>query len=208
MNREAEFWKIINDKYKEQNKTMAKEVSKTQYLKVPGKVKWAKIYTPDEYRGAVRWSVQFYPTDDGWDMIKKAGIQKKIKDKGEGKFIDLYRPTTKMIKGRIVHFTPPILYDKSGKTLVEYQDNNGKTLRSYDDENTDVTRIGDPVLIGNDSDVLIHLSVYPTAMGPGNRLDAITIVDLIHYEKPEEKEENKETKGEEVEQEKNATPPW
>lgn len=186
---------------------MTKE-SKTQYLKIPGTVKWAKIYTPDEFKGAVRWTLDFYPSDEGWEMIKEAGVQKRPKDKGEGRYISLQRPTTKMIKGSLVYFTPPIIYDKDGSILVKYLDENDKILRSYTDKDTTVKRDGEPIMIGNDSEVLIHLSVYPTAMGPGNRLEGITLVDLVHYERPEEAEENKETKGPEVKQEKGATPPW
>lgn len=187
---------------------MAKEASKTQYLRIPGTIKWAKVYTPDEYKGAVRWTLNFYPSDKGWEMVKEAGIQKRPKtDKEGGTFINLQRPTTKMIKGSLVYFTPPIIYDEDGEFLVKYVDENNKIIRSYNDKDTVIKRDGEPVLIGNDSEVLVHVSVYPTAMGPGNRLDAITLVDLVHYEKPEN-EENKETKGPEVKQEKDATPPW
>ncbi len=189
-----------------------KSASNTKYLEVEGTLQWAKVYTPDEFRGAVRWSIDFFPKDAAeLKKIKDMGIQKTIKNKGEGDYLNFTRSTTKLMKGKLVNFTPPIIYDKDGRTpLVSYVDDAGKIVRSYDDPDQRPTRVGEPILLGNGSKVKIVLSVYPTAMGPGNRLESITLIDVVHYEKPETPEDAKEVKGPEtdVTNDELTSPPW
>jgi hypothetical protein len=188
-----------------------KEEKMTQFHTFEGKVKWAKVYTPDEFRGAVRWGLQFYPKDKKeLEALKATGIQKKFKSDEDGDFVNLSRSTTKLIKNKLVNFTPPIIYDKDGTTLVYYADDDGKIVRSYDDDGKSVRRVGEPVLIGNGSTVAVTISVYPTAMGPGNRLESVKVLDLIVYEKPETPEGAKEVKGKETEvtNDELTSPPW
>jgi hypothetical protein len=185
--------------------------STTKYITLTGKAFWCKVYTPDEFRGSSKWMINFYPSDEKeWAKFKEAGIQKKVKEDENGKNFAVTRNTSKMIKGNMVYFTPPIIYDKDGKTLVYYADEKGNLVRSYNDPNQRPQRVGDPILIGNGSLVSVRLSVYPTAMGPGNRLESITLLDLIHYEKPEEAPENREVKGPEVDvtNDELTGPPW
>lgn len=169
------------------------KVSNTKYYTFTGKVQWAKVYTPDEFRGAVRWGLDLYmDSDKEWAKFKESGIQKKVKENDAGKGFNLTRSTTKVMKGKMVYFTPPQIVDKDGKVLVKYVDDQGKDVRSYEDKDKKITRVGDPVMIGNGSTIEVNVSVYPTAMGPGNRLESIKLIDLIHYEKPEIAEEDKE----------------
>lgn len=190
------------------------KVSNTKYYTFEGKVQWAKVYTPDEFRGAVRWGLDLYmDKDDEWKKFKESGIQKKVKENENGKGFNLTRSTTKVMKGKMVYFTPPQILDKDGKVLVRYVDEVGKDVRSYEDPNKVIRRVGDPVMIGNGSLIQVNVSVYPTAMGPGNRLEAIKIIDLIHYEKPEINEEDKEEVGPETQTEtgkkiNDSLPPW
>lgn len=188
---------------------MAKAVSNTKYVTFKGKIQWAKVYAPDEFRGAVRWGLDLIMDDDSeWKKFKDLGIQKKVKENENGKYFNVTRSTTKLMKGKLVHFTPPIIYDKDGQAIVSYVGEDGKIVRSYDDADKVIRRVGDPVMIGNGSEVEVTLSVYPTAMGPGNRLESIKIIDLIHYEKPEIQEEDREQKSEEKIQTKDNIPPW
>lgn len=185
--------------------------SKTKYISIEGTAFWCKVYTPDEFRGSSKWMLNLYPSNDKeWAKFKEAGIQKKVKEDENGKSFAVTRNTSKLIKGTMVYFAPPIIYDKDGKVLVQYVDDKGSPVRSYNDPTKRPNRVGDPVLIGNGSLVSVRLSVYPTAMGPGNRLESITLLDLIHYEKPEEAEENKEVKGKETEitNDELTSPPW
>ena len=78
--------------------------------------------------------------------FKESGIQKKVQDKGEGKYFQLSRDTVKEMKGKKVYFTAPFIYDKDGKVIVKYTDEKGADVRSYEDKNITITRVGDPVL--------------------------------------------------------------
>lgn len=154
----------------------------TQYLKFKGKVAWARLYEPDEYNGAVRWCMDFYPDDV--DALKKVMHKNKGFKEGEyGLFTQLRRPTTKLIKGRIVSFTPPIIYGQDGKPIVQYIDKNTKAIiRSYDGiSNEALIRDGEPLLIGNGSVVEVTLCVYTTSMGNGSRLESVKLIDHIEY---------------------------
>lgn len=167
--------------------------SKTTYINVRGKVSWPKIYTPDEFRGAVNWTLNLYPENDAeWDKIKKAGLQGKPKDDDgsssgvEGKYITLRRPTTKLMKGKLVYFAPPHIWDADGKPILKYVGADNKLLNSYDSKDTKVTAVGEQISLGNGSVIDLRISVYPTAMGIGNRFEAIKVIDLIEYERPED----------------------
>ena len=105
--------------------------NKTQYVTFSGTAKWAKVYVPDEFRGAERWTVDLYMDDPAeWEKFKKLGIQKKIKTNEEGTYFNITRPTNKLIKGKIVYFTPPIVLDKDGTEIVKYVDDKGRIVIS------------------------------------------------------------------------------
>jgi len=175
---------------------MANE-SKTKYFTFTGKAQWAKLYKPDEFRGSVKWCLDLIMDDPAeWVKFKEAGIQKKVKEGAEGKYVQFARSTSKLMKGRVVYFAPPIILDKDGKPIVSYVDSFGSPVRSYEDEKARPERVGEPILIGNGSVVQVSVSVYPTAMGPGNRLESVKVLDLVAYE--EEKEKSPETKEDEV----------
>lgn len=160
---------------------MARTTSTTKYVNFDGTAQWTHIYTPDTFRGATRWIMDFYMDDDEWKKFDELGIQKHPKKNEIGKFWRPTRMQTKMMKGQLVKFTPPFIYDKNGEILVKYVNEDGKDVRSYTGDDSSVKRVGEPVLIGNGSSVRITVSVYPTAMGVGNRLESLRIVDLIEY---------------------------
>lgn len=178
------------------------EKKKTEYITLEGRAYWCKLYQADEFRGAKRWMLELaMDKEEEWAKYKAAGIQKKIKEDAEkGKFVTLQRNTTKMIGTSLVYFAPPIIYGTDGQPIVHYVNDEGNVVRSYNDESKKINRVGEPVLIGNGSLVRVVLSVYPTAMGPGNRLESVRILDLIHYERPPELLENQEVVGPEVEE--------
>ncbi len=170
----------------------------TTYEKFLGKAKWTQIYKPDEFRGTKKWKLTLYMDDpDMWEKFKKLGIQKEIKKDADGQYFTVSRDVVKMIKGQPVYFAPPMVFDREGKALVEYVGEDGKWVRSYNAGEKAPDRKGDPVLIGNGSEIEVTLAVYPTTMGVGNRLESIKVIDLIHYESPPAQEEAKETVKEE-----------
>lgn len=179
--------------------------SKTEYPKFRGFVKWVKVYTPDEFRGAVRWTLNFFPVDEEEQKRLKETINpnKKFKkdkddpDLGTGEFVALHRPTTKLMKGDTVKFTPPFIRDESGDLIVYYtRSDTGKWVKSY----TGTPKIeshGEKTAIGNGSEVEITLAVWQTDMGPGNRLEEIKILDLITYDPDGENGSNDDDEPEE-----------
>lgn len=156
----------------------------TQYVTFEGIANYAKPYKPDEFRGASRWTLNLVlDTDEEIEKYKSVGIQKKLKEVDKGKVsFSPTRDRTKLMKGQIVHFTPPFIYDKNGEVLVKYVDENDKPIYSYNEDNKPkINRVGDPVIIGNGSRVAVRMSYYPTQMGIGSRLESIKILDLIEY---------------------------
>jgi hypothetical protein len=154
----------------------------TRYLTLRGSIKWAKVYEPDAFMGAENWKVTFYPRDDKeWDKFKASGLQLKVKtDENDGAdYFQLRRPVKKVIKDDLVIFSPPEI---TGKVNVSYQDAEGNKVRQYTKgDGTVVTRVGDPVELGNGTEVLVNLSYYDTIKGKGHRLENITVLDLVEY---------------------------
>lgn len=174
------------------------EKSKTKYVDFTGKAFWAKVYKPDEFMGVTRWTLNLYLDEANLKLYKELGIQKKIKEDENGKFFPAQRLTQKLINGKMVHFTPPIIRDKNGEFLVSYVDEEGKIVRSFDDPNKVIKRVGEPFNIGNGSLVKARMSVYPTLKGPGNRLEELTVLDLIEYKEAAPEEETPKGVGVEV----------
>lgn len=157
-------------------------MAKTKYLKFKGKIAWAMLYKPDEFRGKEFWKINFYPSEDTIKEIRAAGIQTKIKDDDgtasgvSGKFMTFRRDKEKKFSSGLKIFSPPMIKDSKGDYLVKY----------VEEEANKWERKGDPILIGNGSEVEVTLEVYHTdAFGWGTRLMEVKILDLIEY-KPEE----------------------
>lgn len=151
---------------------MTNKTAKTETYKFTGKALWAKVYEADEFRGSSNWKIDLEVDAENLEKYKKAGIQGKVKSNENGPVLSFKRPTTKLIKGTQQIFSGPRIIDKDGKVIVEYKKN---------DAGTGFDRVGDPVLIGNGSVVECTVTVYPTDMGPGQRLESVKVLDLIEY---------------------------
>lgn len=183
--------------------------SKTKYINVKGKVSWAKVYTPDEAFGGVRWVLNLYPLDDAeWAKIndveveytdKRSGTTTKFKglqgkpktDDGsqsgvEGKYITLRRDTTKLMGDKLIYFAPPHIWDADGKPILKYVGADNKLINSYETKDTKITAVGEQVSIGNGSIIDLRISVFPTQRGVGNRFEALKVIDLIEYVRPDD----------------------
>lgn len=169
---------------------------KKVFKKFTGRAAWAMIYSPDEGFGKEFWKISLYPDIDTIMAIKDAGIQLKAKDDDgeksgvQGKFFTFRRDTTSKFGGSEVQpVSPPWVYDKKGKKLVSYTQ----------DEDGDYQREGEPVLIGNGSEVEVTVEVYNTkSFGKQCRLYSVKILDLIEYN-PDEEEDEEEVEEQEVE---------
>ena len=148
----------------------------SKYVKFVGKAFWAKVYEPDEFRGQSNWKIDLVVDDDTLKEYKKHGIQKKVRENEAGTVVSFTRPKTKEIKGQNNLFHAPKIFDKDGNVLVDYKVNEAKD--GFD-------RVGDPVLIGNGSEVELTVVVYDwgtkTNGGIGQRLESVKILDLIEY---------------------------
>ena len=146
----------------------------TKYIKVRGVVAWARVQPNnyDEFRGSKKWKICLYTDKENQQIIKDAGCQTRVKfDEGEKSGIE----------GKFYQFTRD----------VEKDFGNGKGLQKLTPP--EVTYRGekyeDP--IGNGSFCELTLEVYPTRnFGNGTRLHSIDIIDLIVYNKDEDKEQN------------------
>lgn len=149
----------------------------TKYVTFRGKAHWAKVYEPEEFRGATNWKIDLEVDDENLKLFKTHKIQKKVKEKDGATILAFTRPQIKEIKGVKQLFAAPKIIDKDGNVLVEYKPNEAGTA---------FERVGNPVLIGNGSDVELTVAVYdwgtPANGGVGQRLESVKIIDLIEYE--------------------------
>lgn len=172
--------------------------SKTQYVKLTGKVAWAhRLIEPDEYMGKENYTVNFYPDEAGKEFFKKSGLRLQPKTEtredtnlvGEV-FVRLRRPTERDFKDGKTFFMPPFIYNKDGSPLVTFVDQNGKAHTQHKG-NIDLEQKGEYPNIGNGSEVEVELSIYDAGpYGKGHRLESVRIIDLIEYVAPEEEEQS------------------
>lgn len=134
-------------------------VGRTEYLYFQGKCKWAKPDKPNKFGN---WSIDFYPTPKDLDRIKELGLKNRVKtDKeGDGEYVSFSRPTSKVIKGKVVGFAPPQVVDAQGMPLN--------------------------VHIGNGSDVTIKVDYYSyetpsKEKGHAARWSGVRIDNLVPY---------------------------
>lgn len=160
--------------------------TKTKWYNFEGTVNWAKVFEPDEFRGAKNWTIDFYPKNEAEQKaIIATGIQGKFKEDKDGKsYIRFRRPTQKKIGQKEVIFAPPIIYDANGNVLVKYTNDEGEDVRSYD-PGLALKVVGEPLSIGNGTKVVVNVSVYDTAYGPGNRFESLKILELVEYKRQE-----------------------
>lgn len=169
----------------------------TNYIDFYGTCRFAQVYDPDNAFGASKWKIDlFLDNDDEWKKLKESGIQKKIKENNSpefnspiGKYVQFTRDAYKTMKENIVNFSGPVVYmQKDGElvTIVDYVDNEtDERMYSFSTkEKSKVVRRGKPILIGNGSHVKVRVAVYDTQKGKGQRLDSVTILNLVEYEKP------------------------
>ena len=146
-----------------------------EYLQ--GKAKWAKLVTPDTMYSC--WGLQLYLNQESYEKFLKLkepkgdiqGILNVIKKDDDGCYVSLRRPTSKLVKGKVVGFNPPEVLD--GNNLGP--DGVPLPLRN--------------ALLGNGSDVTCKIEVY-TYKKPGHnagrgtaiRLSSVRVDVLVPFE--------------------------
>lgn len=148
---------------------------KTKTIYLSGKGKWFhKLFKFDEFRGNKFWAFDLYLDPASLATFKSLGVLNKIKENDDGKYVTLRRNVMKKWKlkaGESPEFDPPDVTDADGNEW-------------------DADEHG---IIGNDSAATAKLELYQTVNGPGIRLDAVRIDELVEYNPdapaPEVKEE-------------------
>lgn len=141
--------------------------SKAKKYGFKGKLSYAKLVVPDEYKGVKKWKVCLHPDPKDIPKIQATGISTHLKDENEassgvaGKFFQFNRPTTIMVQGTETPLDPPRLLDTEGEEF-EFEEGIG---------------------IGNGTTATVLVTVYDTkSFGKGCRIDAVKIHDLVEYE--------------------------
>jgi hypothetical protein len=137
------------------------------YIFFQGKAKWVKSAQPNKFGN---WSHDIYFNDESLEKFKKLqqdtdlveGIKNTLKKDEDGFYASISRPTSKLMKGKVVGFAPPIILDQTGQPLVD-------------------------VLIGNGSDITTKIEYYVykkpigTRKGSAIRWFATKVDNLIPF---------------------------
>jgi hypothetical protein len=142
---------------------MAKE-----FIYLKGKAKWARLQTPDPTYN--KYNIVLYPDTESLEKIRElqaGGIKNVVKKDDDGYNVNFSRPASKLMKGKVVGFTPP-------------------EVRNADNTPFDGR-------IGNGSDVTLKIEVYGGKAPTGQsymaaRLEAIRIDNLIPYQPTEQED--------------------
>lgn len=144
-----------------------------------GKVKWCKPHAPDPWGN---WKTDFYPIPEDLEKIKALkktsdagvnGIKNVIKKDEDGEFLALRRPQQKLMRGKVMGFTPPEVLD--GATTLP--DGTNPPLRDQP--------------IGNGTDATVKVLVYTHGTPGGGqaramRWESIRIDNLVPYKSRED----------------------
>lgn len=137
--------------------------NKTTLYYIPGKFMWCRAEKPNKFG---KWSTVQYPSKEGMEIVRKLkeeGLKNVVKKDEDGENITWSRDTQKMIKGKLIAFTAPIVLGADGQT----------PLKDY---------------VGNGSDGVIKIAVYSYnhpigGKGIAARWESIRIDNLVPYNK-------------------------
>jgi hypothetical protein len=126
---------------------------------------WSKFTVPDKKFGY--FETDLHLDDESLQLFKDADTELKLRD-GEidgkkSKFVKLRRKPTQMRAGDLVDIGPPKVF-----LLVD------GVPQPFTD------------LVGNGSQIVCKVSVYPTPKGNGHRLESVLIEKLVEYKGAEE----------------------
>lgn len=133
-------------------------MAKTEYLYFKGKCKWAKTNQLNKFGN---WSIDLYLSPQELERFVALKTKNKVKtDPVDGPFISLSRPPSKVIKGKVVGFAPPMVVDAQGMPLAVY--------------------------IGNGSDVTVKVDYYSyetpqKEKGYAARWSGVRVDNLVPY---------------------------
>jgi hypothetical protein len=145
----------------------------TDHVYLSGKGKWIRVGAPNQYGD---YTCVLYPDAPSLvkiNKLKEEGIKNELKKDEDGYFMRFKSPQSKLIRGKVVGFAPPIVLEKDGKTLLQ------------------------GVVVGNGSDITIKIEVYDyqgvnKVPGKATRLKSIRVDNLVPFEMSRDFEEDQE----------------
>lgn len=132
------------------------------YVYFQGKCSWANhlVVADTQFN---KWHVTLHFTPESLEKFRSLKLKTHLKKDEDGYYAKLSRPTQKLIRGKMIAFNPPLIFDKENKPLVNTQ-------------------------IGNGSDVTIKCELYQYTP-PGSktrenaiRLESMRVDNLVPYE--------------------------
>jgi len=136
------------------------QAESTNYVVKHAKVKWAKVYEPDNTFPPARWSVNVYPGEIDKQALLKLGVQFRTDEKDGGEFFTAKR-NVETNAGK--QLTAPRVVDAHKRPFTE--------------------------AIGNGSVCNVIVNIYPWTFGKkkgmGAWLEAVQVVEHVKYESKE-----------------------
>lgn len=121
-----------------------------------GPCKWAKLVSPDEKYN--KYGLDMYLDEENMKVFEASGMQLKVKEDEDGKFVSFRRPVKTLFKDEVKEWGVPKVTMADGSELEE--------------------------LVGNGSNVTVEVDVYDTVKGPGHRLNTVVVNELVVYKRP------------------------
>lgn len=125
--------------------------TQTEYF--TGKIKWPKVYQPDEKYN--KYTVSFYLDDESLARFDELGLSLKKNEDEDGIFVRFARPFEKEFNGVLREMGRPAVFDADGN--------------AYDGG------------IGNGSSAIAKVEVYDSRAGKAHRLHSLKITELVEY---------------------------
>lgn len=118
---------------------------------------WAKVHNPDPRFDV--YTLDLYLDEANLNLLKRSGLELKLRESENGTYVKFKRPTKKIIKGNLVTMGPPSVFLKTEDGKEAFEGN-----------------------VGNGSVVEALIAVYDTPKGKGHTLESVIVYDLVPYE--------------------------
>ncbi len=136
-----------------------------------GIAEWAKVQPHQRDKKYDRYAINVVMDEETMKRFRASGAQIMIRqnnDEDKTEYGQFHRPHSNLIKGEVVTFGPPQVFLAGD----EPEDDDDQDYKRFDGE------------IGNGSEITVKIVVYDTVKGPGHRLQAIRINNLVVYDPP------------------------
>lgn len=93
-----------------------------EVVKLSGSFEWAKTIHPDDKFGEPKWKVTLRPDQMSVEKIlemKAEGVKNTLGKDEKGFKINFSRPVSKVMKGEVVKFNPPVVTDMTGEPITD-----------------------------------------------------------------------------------------